>query len=177
MTKLWHPLLKLNFWFSGRVMWPRVEHCRFERFRVERPAFSGRNNGSAFQLRVVHSRNCSIKLCTIYGISVSKLIMEWFFIKLLIKWTYSHACTCCDSEEINESSFESMRATSGRSATRSVRPEGVQGVKLLCNTTGALSNRSIGLVVTCKYCTILNTAPSADKTDSGLPWQLTLRNL
>ena len=128
MTKLWHPLLKLNFWFSGRVMWPRVEHCRFERFRVERPAFSGRNNGTAFRLRLVHSRNCSIKLCTIYGISVSKLIMEWFFIKLLIKWTYSHACTCCDSEEINESSFESMRATSGRSATRSVRPEGVQGV-------------------------------------------------
>ena len=130
MTKLWHPLLKLNFWFSGRVMWPRVEHCRFERFRVERPAFSGRNNGTAFQLRLVHSRNCSIKLCTIYGISVSKLIMEWFFIKLLIKWTYLHACTCCDSEEINESSFESMRATSGRSATRSVRPEGVQGVAL-----------------------------------------------
>ena len=128
MTKLWHPLLKLNFWFSGRVMWPRVEHCRFERFRVERPAFSGRNNGTAFQLRLVHSRNCSIKLCAIYGISVSKLIMEWFFIKLLIKWTYLHACTCCDSEEINESSFESMRATSGRSATRSVRPEGVQGV-------------------------------------------------
>ena len=131
MTKLWHPLLKLNFWFSGRVMWPRVEHCRFERFRVERPAFSGRNNGTAFQLRLVHSRNCFIKLCTIYGISVlSKLIMEWFFIKLLIKWTYLHACTCCDSEEINESSFESMRATSGRSATRSVRPEGVQGVQL-----------------------------------------------
>ena len=128
MTKLWHPLLKLNFWFSGRVMWPRVEHCRFERFRVERPAFSGRNNGTAFQLRLVHSRNCSIKLCTIYGISVSKLIMEWFFIKLLIKWMYLHACTWCDSEEINESSFESMRATSGRSATRSVRPEGVQGV-------------------------------------------------
>ena len=128
MTKLWHPLLKLNFWFSGRVMWPRVEHCRFERFRVERPAFSGRNNGTAFRLRLVHSRNCSIKLCAIYGISVSKLVMEWFFIKLLIKWTYLHACTCCDSEEINESSFESMRATSGRSATRSVRPEGVQGV-------------------------------------------------
>ena len=130
MTKLWHPLLKHNFWFSGRVMWPRVEHCRFERFRVERPAFSGRNNGTAFRLRLVHSRNCSIKLCTIYGISVSKLIMEWFFIKLLIKWTYLHACTCCDSEEINESSFESMRATSGRSATRSVRPEGVQGVSV-----------------------------------------------
>ena len=43
--------------------------------------------------------------------------------------------------------------------------------------TGALTNHSIGLVVTCKYCTILNTAYSADKTDSGLPWQLTLRNL
>ena len=42
---------------------------------------------------------------------------------------YLHACTWCDSEEINESSFESMRATSGRSATRSVRPEGVQGVE------------------------------------------------
>ena len=43
---------------------------------------------------------------------------------------YLHACTWCDCEEINESSFESMRATSGRSATRSVRPEGVQGVVL-----------------------------------------------
>ena len=128
MTKLQHSLLKLNFWFSGRVSQLRVEIFRVDHFRVESPAFSGRNNGSAFQLRVVHSRNCSIKLCTIYGISVSKLIMEWFFIKLLIKWTYLHACTCCDSEEIYESSFESMRATSGRSATRSVRPEGVQGV-------------------------------------------------
>ena len=133
MTKLRHSLLKLNFWFSGRVSQLRVEIFRVEHFRVEMPAFSGRNNGSAFQLRVVDSKNCFIKLCTIRGISVSILIMELFFIKLLIKWMHFHACTWSDCEEINENLFESMRHFRVVASTQSDRPEGVLWV-LECNT-------------------------------------------
>ena len=108
--------------------WNATNHTQFDKtvFWIHDPKlkrFSGRNNGFAFQLRVVDSKNCFIKLRTIYGISVSILIMELFLIKFLIKWAYLHACTWSDCEEINESLFESMRHFRVVGTTRKYDPK------------------------------------------------------